>query len=63
MNMVFGKCEIYHEVVVADIKSEAILGIDFLDGQDCGLDLRRQILKLKGESLDLKSEGSDSSKL
>ena len=22
MNMVFGKCEMYHEVVVADIKSE-----------------------------------------
>ena len=52
-----GPLRVSHQVVVADVKDDAILGIDFLTQHDCKLDLSSQLLTIQDMTINMLNEG------
>ena len=52
-----GNIEVMHKVVIADIKAEGILGMDFLGEHDCVLNISKSEMKLKGQRVPITIEG------
>ena len=48
-----GPLRVSHNIVVADIHDDAILGIDFLMQHDCKLDLPNQQLSIQGTTVNM----------
>ena len=53
MELVIGRLKMSHNMVVADIKDECILGTDFLTPHECVVDLKDGVLTIKGEQVPL----------
>ena len=51
VDICFGNVEVQHEVLIADIDPEALLGSDFMSQHQCVLDYGKGVIHLKGESL------------
>ena len=58
MEITIGPLEVLHEVIVADIEADGILGIDFLSTHKCKVDLAGQHLTIHGMEVALWREGS-----
>ena len=54
-----GPLRVSHNIVVADIHDDAILGIDFLMQHDCKLDLPSQQLSIQGTTVNMWKEDED----
>jgi predicted aspartyl protease len=54
-----GQTQFNHRVVVADISTEALLGMDFLEEHGCLLDIKKRCLRVKGTVLPLYLERSE----
>ena len=54
-----GPLRVSHNIVVADIHDDAILGIDFLIQHDCKLDLPSQQLSIQGTTVNMWKEDED----
>ena len=52
-----GNIEVMHKVVIADIKAEGILGMDFLGEHDCVLNISKSEMKLKGQRVPITIKG------
>ena len=52
-----GPLRVSHQVIVADIKDDAILGIDFLNEHDYKLDLASQLLTIQETTINMWNEG------
>lgn len=59
MEITLGPLKVIHKVVVANIKQEVILGIDFLSAHDCKLDIRRALLHVNGVKVNMWEEKTD----
>ena len=55
----FGKTNVSQTVLVADIPTEVLLGMDFLKENKCELDLARNIMHLKNEKIDCWDENEE----
>ncbi|VDI38235.1 Hypothetical predicted protein [Mytilus galloprovincialis] len=56
-----GSKTIKHEMTVADIESQVILGFDFLSKHKCSLDLEKEILRVGNKSIKCNSENAEQS--
>ena len=54
VDICFVNVEVQHEVLIADIDPEALLGSDFMSQHQCVLDYGKGVIHLKGESLPYK---------
>ena len=50
-NITLGKKTVNHEVLIADIKNDGILGMDFLQATNCNLNIGKNSLQTGGETL------------
>jgi hypothetical protein len=53
LELVLGPLLVKHTFIVADISSNAILGMDFLDKHKCSIDVGKSILWINGTSINL----------
>ena len=51
LNLAIGQVDIQHEVIIADIESEGLLGSDFLSKHDCVLNFKKGVLEIDGETI------------
>ena len=62
LNMAIGHFEVEHEVLVADIESEGLLGSDFMLKNECVLNFKKKTLEIDGVPIPFREEiGSVSS--
>ena len=54
-----GPLRVIHQIVVADIKDDAILEINFLAEHDCKLDLASQVLTIQDTTINMWNEGDE----
>jgi hypothetical protein len=59
LELTLGPLRVVLDVVIADIETEAILGMDFLLGHQCKLDLAEQMLIVQGTKIKLWKEEQD----
>ena len=59
IEITLGPLRVSHQVVLADIKDDAILGIDFLTQLDCKLNLASQLLTIKDMTISMWNEGDE----
>ena len=57
MKITLGSKQLMQDVVVADIKAEGILGMDFLGNHQCILNVAKSEMKLDGDNIPLTVEG------
>ena len=51
--IMLGSLRVSHQVVVADVKDDANLGIDFLTKHDCNLDSASQLLTIQDMTINM----------
>ena len=61
LELTLGPINVLHKIVVADIKQEAILGMDFMATQGCKLDLKKSIMSINGIDIVMWNNGSSHS--
>ena len=59
LKIVLGHLEVEHEVVVADVEAEGLLGIDFMTKYQCILNFKKGVLEVDGMAIPFRDE-SDS---
>ena len=51
LNLTIGTQKLKHNVLIADIENDGILGMDFLTAHKCDLMLTRKLMKINGEEI------------
>ena len=56
LEITLGPMKVEHPVIIADIKQQAILGMDFMAKQECKLDLHHLVMKVQGKEVAMWNE-------